>query len=175
MLVYYRIKENCSLKLPLTICDEMFAHVKQYCDSLEYNGPLAISCDDTKLLASLRLYWSSKDNLYFLVGGIDRPESVEDPDKVFIVMNDPSIEKGTKVSFPSHIVCIFTRLTLYIKLRLWISQIPLPGMTPFVVVALPITSMKSTELYNLSKTLLDGLMSVGLMIVSYASDGTETE
>jgi hypothetical protein len=63
----------------------------------------------------------------------------------------------------------------FIKLRLWISQIPLLGMTPFVVAALPITSMKSTELYKLSKTLLDGLMNVGLTVVSYASDGTETE
>lgn len=82
----------------MIICDQTFVRAQNHLDSLNYNGPLALSCDDTKLLGSLRLYYDNEKESHFLVGGVDGPIAVPDPDIVKDLMADPSITKATKVS-----------------------------------------------------------------------------
>ena len=64
-------------------------------NGLGWDGPVGLSCDDTKLLSALRMYWDGTKHV--LVGGTDRPIEVADPEQVQIVMNDSTITKGTKV------------------------------------------------------------------------------
>jgi hypothetical protein len=58
---------------------------------------LGLSCDDTKLFSSLRLYWDSDKNSYFLVGGVDGPYRVADAESVKKVIAEEKIRKVTKV------------------------------------------------------------------------------
>ena len=37
----------------MEICERSFEIVKDHLETLDYNGPLALSCDDTKLFATL--------------------------------------------------------------------------------------------------------------------------
>ncbi|KAJ8089779.1 hypothetical protein PM082_018355 [Marasmius tenuissimus] len=55
-----RFKESKESKLPFTICQDTFTLVKSHLSTLEYAGPVAVSCDDTKLFSSLRLHWDQK-------------------------------------------------------------------------------------------------------------------
>jgi hypothetical protein len=71
--------------------------VVEHLDSLNYNGPVGLSCDDSKLLASLRLYWDGKKKAHFLVSAVGGPIEVPDPDDIKTLMSDQNIEKGTKV------------------------------------------------------------------------------
>ena len=83
----------------MTICDQTFELVVEHLEALNYNGPVGLSCDDTKLLASLRLYWDGKKKKHFLVGAVGGPLEVPDPDDIKPLMSDPNIEKATKVWF----------------------------------------------------------------------------
>lgn len=74
-----------------------FQLVADHLTSLNYMGPVGLSCDDTKLFSSLRLYWDSDENSYFLVGGVDGPYRVPDPDSVREVIAQGKIQKAMKV------------------------------------------------------------------------------
>lgn len=71
--------------------------MKKLCDSLEYSGPLALMCDDTKLLSALKLYWDAKEDGYFLVGGVKGPVRVADPEQVSSLLHGSNVELGSKV------------------------------------------------------------------------------
>ena len=83
--------------MPLTISEATFTRVMDYLDALHYSGPVSLACDDTKLQSGLRLYWDNTAKGYFLVGGTGGPLSIPDPKQVSELMNDPTMEKGTKV------------------------------------------------------------------------------
>ena len=83
--------------IPLKICPEMFYQAKVYCDALDYKGPLALGCNDTKLLGALGLYYDRIKKAHFLVGGVDGSIRVIDPDQVDEMMNNSKVKKGTKV------------------------------------------------------------------------------
>ncbi|KAJ3819239.1 hypothetical protein F5880DRAFT_1616648 [Lentinula raphanica] len=152
-----KLKRSRTPKMPLMICPATFTRVKTYLNDIAYDGPVAISCDDTKLFSTLQLYWDGSKESYFLVGGTGGPIKVVDPDSVQKYMNNPNVTKGTKV-------------------RLWTLQIPLPKMSPTVIAALPITeSMTVNELLMLHKQIIFGLLDTQVNVVSYASDGTQTE
>ena len=72
--------------------------VSDHLQTLNYDGPVGLSCDDTKLFATYRLYWDSKENAYFLIGGVDGPIRVADPDNIKQVIQDVKAQKATKVS-----------------------------------------------------------------------------
>ena len=46
-------KESCQPCVPLTICERMFELVINYLKAINYNGRIALSCDDSKLFSSL--------------------------------------------------------------------------------------------------------------------------
>jgi len=71
--------------------------VKEKLDALHYTGPVGLACNDTKLFSQLRLIWDSKKAQHYLVGGVNGPILVSDPDKVGDLMKDKTIVLGTKV------------------------------------------------------------------------------
>jgi len=77
-----------------------FELVTEHLNGLGYNGLLGLSCDDTKLFATFRLYWDSKEKSYFLVGGVDGPVRVADAESVKHAIQDAKAEKATKVHLP---------------------------------------------------------------------------
>jgi hypothetical protein len=81
----------------MEICDQTFQLVTDQLTALNYTGPVGLSCDDTKLFSSLRLYWDSDEKSYFLVGGVDGPYRVADADSVKEVIKQGKIQKATKV------------------------------------------------------------------------------
>lgn len=82
----------------MDICDRSFQLVVDHLTALDYSGPLGLACDDTKLFGSLRLYWDGQEKAHFLVGGIDGPYRVADPEAVREVISHAKITKATKVS-----------------------------------------------------------------------------
>jgi hypothetical protein len=81
----------------MEICDRTFQLVEDHLAALNHTGPVGLSCDDTKLFSSLRLFWDKEKNTYFLVGGVDGPYHVADPDSVRQVISEGKIKKATKV------------------------------------------------------------------------------
>ena len=81
----------------MKITNQTFELVQEHLKSLDYDGPLALSCDDTKLFATFRLFWDENENSHVLVGGTDGPIRVADPDSVREVIKLAKAEKATKV------------------------------------------------------------------------------
>ena len=92
-------KESCQPCVPLTIYERMFELVINYLKAINYNGHIALSCDDSKLFSSLQLYDDSNKDKHFLVGAVGGPIVVPNPDDIKTVMSDPAVVKATKVSF----------------------------------------------------------------------------
>ena len=81
----------------MEICNQTFQQVTDQLMALNCTGPVGLSCDDTKLFSSLRLYWDSDEKSYFLVGGVDGPYCVADADSVKEVIKQGKIQKAMKV------------------------------------------------------------------------------
>ena len=92
------MKEARQPHFPLEIGDRTFQLVRDHLTALNHTGPVGLSCDDTKLFSSLRLFWDRDKNSYFLIGGVDGPYRVEDPESVRQVISEGKIRKATKVS-----------------------------------------------------------------------------
>ena len=69
-------------RFPTTICDRTFNLAAEYVTSIKYNGPIALSCDDTKLHPGLRTYWDASQECHFLVGTTGDPLAVRDVDSI---------------------------------------------------------------------------------------------
>jgi hypothetical protein len=91
-------KEARQPHFPMEISDRTFELVYEHLNTLDFDGPVGLSCDDTKLFATYRLYWDAKESSYFLVGGTDCPLCVADPDDVKRVIEEAKGEKATKVN-----------------------------------------------------------------------------
>lgn len=176
LLTYWcSICEARQPKIPLVISPETFLRVRKRLDAVHYSGPVGLSCDDTKLLSGLRMFWDTLKQKYLLVGGIDGPLEVADPEQVQAMMDDPAITKGTKVQFSSILLLSNICLTIA-QIRLWVVQIPLPKMMPIVVAVLPISDrLKVPELLKLLEDVVSGLICQKINVISYACDGTETK
>jgi hypothetical protein len=72
----------------MEICDCTFQLVEDHLTVLNHTGPVGLSCDDTKLFSSIWLFWDKEKNAYFLVGGVDGPYHVADPDSVSQVISE---------------------------------------------------------------------------------------
>ncbi|KAB5591529.1 hypothetical protein CTheo_5036 [Ceratobasidium theobromae] len=144
-------------KFPLTINSDVFELAKAYLKSVSYSGPLCLSCDDTKLLPSLQTYYDGQTKQWYLVGGTSGPIKIADNDELIKVLKSGNINKAPKV-------------------RLWVLQIPLPGIPPLAIAALPIaSSVPASILAGYLCEILDGLFEAGINVVSYASDGSAVE
>ncbi|KAJ8700697.1 hypothetical protein PTI98_003700 [Pleurotus ostreatus] len=153
----YREKEARLPRFPMKICNESFQRLKNQLTALGYVGPVGLSCDDTKLLPSLRLYWDKDENSYFLVGGVDGPIRVVNADEIKQALRDASVVKAE-------------------KLRIWCVTIPLPKVTPIIFACMGIPNdLSASTLYVYLKQVLNGLIENDIPVVSYACDGTEVE
>lgn len=65
--------------------------------ALDYNGPLGISCDDTKLHATLWTYWDSQADQHFLVGHTGDPMPIANPQELQEILRSAELEKATKL------------------------------------------------------------------------------
>lgn len=90
-------KEAREPRFPMKICDRTFKLAKSHLAALDYHGPVALACDDTKLFAVLRLFWDKEEGSYFLVGACGGPIRVLDVDAAQGVLMDPKVKKATKV------------------------------------------------------------------------------
>ncbi|KAJ7691884.1 hypothetical protein B0H17DRAFT_1133424 [Mycena rosella] len=124
-------KEAQEPRFPMQISKRTFTLVQEHLAALKYDGPVALSCDDTKLFA------------------------VADPEAMKQILADPKIVKGTKV----HLWCF----------------IPLLGITPIVLAAIPIHDMTTDELLPPLEKILYGLLDRKICVILYACDGMETE
>jgi len=82
----------------MEICDRTFELVEDHLAALNHTGPIGLSCDNTKIFSSLRLFWDKEKRAYFLIGRVGGPYPVADPDSVRQVISDRKIRKATKVS-----------------------------------------------------------------------------
>jgi hypothetical protein len=78
--------------------ERIFLLIQEQLAALKYDGPLGLSCDDTKLFAGLRLYHDKIKKADFLVGGVDGPLQVANPEEMKRILADPTIQRGSKVS-----------------------------------------------------------------------------
>ncbi|KAG9126762.1 hypothetical protein FRC07_002060, partial [Ceratobasidium sp. 392] len=150
--------QSRELKFPLAIGPEVFVYAKTYFEQINYAGPICLSCDDTKLLSSLRMYYEKHTKQWQLIGGTDGPVNIANNNELVKALKDATIEKASKV-------------------RLWVLQAALPGIAPLAIAALPIaSSISAVDLAEHLRTVLDGLFDEsGLQIVSYAADGNVVE
>jgi hypothetical protein len=82
----------------MQICDRTFQLVQEHLAALGYSdGPLGLSCDDTKLFPAFRMYWDSERKAHFVVGGVDGPMRVANPDRLREMLQDLGTVKATKV------------------------------------------------------------------------------
>ncbi|KAJ7814859.1 hypothetical protein B0H13DRAFT_2242659 [Mycena leptocephala] len=141
----------------MDISDRNFQLVAEHLEALKYDGPVNLSCDDTKLFPSFRLYWDKQKKSHFLVGGTDGPLRVADPDQVKDAIAEARATKATKI-------------------RVWCLTIPVPSVAPIIVAALPIANdLKADILIKYLDKVVNGLIDHNINIISYASDGTQTE
>ncbi|KAJ7242483.1 hypothetical protein C8J57DRAFT_1084298 [Mycena rebaudengoi] len=153
----FRAKEAREPRFPMDISDRNFKLAAEHLAALNYDGPVNLSCDDTKLFPSFRLYWDNDKKSHFLVGGTDGPMRVSDAEQVKSVIAESRARKATKI-------------------RLWCITIPVPGVTPIIVAALPIANdLKAPELLKYLIQVVDGLIDHNIKVVSYACDGTQIE
>lgn len=85
-------------KFPVGIQTRTFQLVEDNLKLLEYTGPLGLSCDDTKLLASFRPYWDQDREGYYVMGHVGDPYRLADPESFKAVINSGDLVKGTKVT-----------------------------------------------------------------------------
>ncbi|KAJ3007533.1 hypothetical protein NUW54_g3516 [Trametes sanguinea] len=140
----HRRTQNTAPKFPLTVCSYTFSNVLAYLKKLGYKGPVALSCDDTKLLAAFRTYWDASQDCHMLIGGTDQPRAVANAEELQAALSDPEIKEATKI-------------------RLWCLQVPLPKIPPIIVAAKAIPNTLSvSDLHALIEPILRGLLERGV-------------
>lgn len=88
---YSRLKEARQPRFPITICDQTFESVKSTLEALQYDGPVVLSCDDTKLFESARMYWDGVQKAFFVVGIVDGPVQVSNPDDLQAILKNKKL------------------------------------------------------------------------------------
>ncbi|KAJ3538768.1 hypothetical protein NM688_g6473 [Phlebia brevispora] len=153
----FQMLESKATAFPMIIGDEMLDLVKARLNELNYTGPVALACDDTKLVPAWRLWWCASEAAYYLIGAVSGPLRVSDPEALQKTIDDAHAVQATKV-------------------RVYTLQVPLPSLAPIIIAALPISdSMSGAALYNLTQPILYGLLKRGIHITSIASDGAQIE
>jgi hypothetical protein len=73
-------------------------HARVYIDSVEYTGPVALGCDDTKLHPSLQVYWDTVLETHVLVGTISTEAIVvRNPEELEQLLLEYKDKVATKV------------------------------------------------------------------------------
>lgn len=93
----FRRREGRQPRFPQEIGPRTFTLVTDCLDQLDYQGPCGLSCDDTKLFSTYRLYWDAQKKGHFLVGGVDGPMQVLDPENMEVLLQASEDKKAVKV------------------------------------------------------------------------------
>ena len=102
-LILLRLHRSKQPHFPIGIQDRTYIAVIEKLNQLEYDGPVALSCDDTKLLASLWPYYDHDHAGYYLMEHIGEPFHLPDPDSFREVVDGHEMQKATKVSSINYI------------------------------------------------------------------------
>ncbi|KAJ6540255.1 hypothetical protein B0H10DRAFT_2245184 [Mycena sp. CBHHK59/15] len=148
-------------RFPIGVTDETFIYAKQYCEDYKYprGAPLSLSVDDTKLLPALRPLYDGVNQKWYIVGTTGEHVEVLNPQAMH-----QTLEK------------LKATAELATKLRLWVLQIPLPGVPPVVLAIAPLAAkVKGPELADWQIQLMQGLVSHGFRITSSGGDGASVE
>ena len=84
-------------RFPTTICDQTYMLAADYMDSINYRGPMALSCDDTKLHPGLRTYWNPSKECHFLIGTPGEPIAVPNVNQIQELVTSAKKDAATKV------------------------------------------------------------------------------
>jgi hypothetical protein len=98
-------------KFPIEPCPRSFQLVRHYLNSINYDGPVGLSCDDSKLFAAFRPYFNTAEDAYYVVGCTGSPLRIADIDDFNDQLCQGNLEKATKVSEsipPNWWICLFT-------------------------------------------------------------------
>ncbi|KAJ6482001.1 hypothetical protein C8R45DRAFT_831472 [Mycena sanguinolenta] len=154
-------KISSAPRFPIGVQDETYGYAEQYCKDYGYppTAPLSLSVDDTKLHAALRPLYNGPLGKWFIVGTTG--EAIEVPNAE--VLND-TLDRMEKTA------------ELAKKLRLWVLQIPLPGVPPLVLAIKAIGSkVNGATLAEWQIALMRGLIGRGFRITSSGGDGAAVE
>lgn len=97
ILTALRIKRSRAPSFPITICERNLELASEYLSSLNYSGPVGLSCDDTKLHPSLRTYWDASSGCHFLIGTTGEPIAVRDEGLLRDLVAESKKDAATKV------------------------------------------------------------------------------
>ena len=102
----HRMVRSRSPNFPTFIDDDCFIRVQTYMVSTDYNGPVALGCDDTKLHPSLQVYWDDSISQHILIGTtFQRKIVAENPEELRELLAKYKDSVATKVrGIPTHIL-----------------------------------------------------------------------
>ena len=89
-------------RFPVGIQPCTFELVEDMLRKLQYSGPVALSCDDTKLLASFRPFYDEDRKGYFVMGHTGDPYELVDHQAFQRVVGSQELTKATKVNYSSN-------------------------------------------------------------------------
>jgi hypothetical protein len=98
--LYHRISQSKQWKFPAQLDIETAVKAKEYLISINYSdGPVCLSCDDSKLHPELRTYWNSKTGEMILIGSVGPVRVIHNEDdlKLWLSEDHGDLEKATKV------------------------------------------------------------------------------
>ena len=104
LILWYRIKRARMPRFPTTICDQTYALAANYVDSINYRGPMALSCDDTKLHPGLRTYWDPSKECHFLIGTTGEPIAIPDVKQIWELVASAKNDTATKVCLSVYLI-----------------------------------------------------------------------
>lgn len=93
----FRRREAKRPRFPQGISDANFELVVNHLTEIGYDGTASVSCDDTKLFSTFRLYWDGNEEAHYLIGGVDGPIKVLDPENMKALIVSHRDKKAVKV------------------------------------------------------------------------------
>ena len=160
MLFQFVRKERAKLpKFPLGISERNFDHVEKLIAEIEYDGPFALSCDDTKLHRAFRPYIDKESNSFMIIGCSGERQEIAVPSMEALenVIRSRELTKATKV-------------------RVWLLQAEVPKMPPILVAVMAIVDeLDAEERTYMSVAVLEGLIKRKIKVISCSHDRTSVE
>ncbi|KAJ6620030.1 hypothetical protein B0H10DRAFT_1746096, partial [Mycena sp. CBHHK59/15] len=162
---HFPLRTECSIKhiisksprSPIGIQDETFGYAQRYCEDYKYplGAPLSLGVDDSKLFSALCPLYDGIKQKWFIVGTTREPIEVPNVEALHTTLDN-----------------LWSNVEMATKLRLWILQIPIPGVPPLVLAIMPIGSkVKGPQLTEWQLLLMQGLISPGFQIIASGGDG----
>lgn len=108
---FFRRIQSTIPRFPIGLDERIFTRAVRYLAELGYRGPLALSCDDTKLHAALRLCWDAEAQCDVLVGGVGEPRRVTNTEELKEVLRELEGQKASKVDATTSKSSIFSETT----------------------------------------------------------------